>query len=63
MAKPFYSLEEACAKLGKSGRIVIRPSGTEPLIRVMAEADDRALVEEVVDDIGDAIAASARNAA
>lgn len=57
------AIEDWGAKLGKNGRIVIRPSGTEPLIRVMAEADDRALVEEVVDGIVDAIAASARNAA
>jgi phosphoglucosamine mutase len=38
-------------KLGNSGRLVIRPSGTEPLIRVMAEGDDPALVRLVVDDI------------
>ncbi|HLT78377.1 MAG TPA: phosphoglucosamine mutase [Ferrovibrio sp.] len=37
--------------LGSSGRIVIRPSGTEPLIRVMAEGEDRKLVEAVVGDI------------
>ena len=41
------------------GRLVIRPSGTEPVIRVMAEGDDRALVETVVDDIVEAIAAAA----
>ena len=39
------------ARLGQTGRLVIRPSGTEPLIRVMAEGDDHALVEAVVDDI------------
>ena len=37
--------------LDKSGRVVIRASGTEPLIRVMAEGDDADLVEKVVDDI------------
>ena len=37
--------------LAKSGRLVIRPSGTEPLIRVMAEGDDHSLIEGVVDDI------------
>jgi phosphoglucosamine mutase len=46
------------SKLGGNGRIVIRPSGTEPLIRVMAEADDRALVEQVVDGIVDVISAT-----
>ena len=35
-------------RLGTSGRVLLRPSGTEPLIRVMAEAEDHALVEEVV---------------
>ncbi|MFP1630938.1 phosphoglucosamine mutase [Zhengella sp. ZM62] len=43
-------------KLGKSGRLVIRPSGTEPLIRVMAEGDNRTLVESVVDEIAGVIA-------
>jgi phosphoglucosamine mutase len=35
------------AALAGSGRLLIRPSGTEPLIRVMAEGDDRVLVEMV----------------
>jgi len=38
-------------KLGKFGRVVIRPSGTESLIRVMGEAEDYNLLEAVVDDI------------
>ncbi len=38
-------------RLGKSGRLVIRPSGTEPVIRVMAEGDDEQLVNSVVGDI------------
>jgi phosphoglucosamine mutase len=44
-------IEDARSRLGDGGRLVIRPSGTEPLIRVMAEADDRGLVETVVNDI------------
>ncbi|MHC2002776.1 phosphoglucosamine mutase [Methylobacterium sp. CM6241] len=46
-------------RLGETGRVVIRPSGTEPVIRVMAEGDDRSLVTEVVDDIVDAVAKAA----
>ncbi|WP_062012240.1 phosphoglucosamine mutase [Aureimonas sp. AU4] len=45
------AIEAALAQLGNSGRLVIRPSGTEPLIRVMAEGDDPHLVNTVVDDI------------
>ncbi len=56
------SIAEAEARLGNTGRLVIRPSGTEPVIRVMAEGDDPALVEKVVDDIVDTIAAR-KNAA
>ncbi|MDD9911236.1 MAG: phosphoglucosamine mutase [Ahrensia sp.] len=44
-------IEEARQRLANSGRLVIRKSGTEPLIRVMAEGDDEALVGQVVDDI------------
>jgi len=50
------AIEDARARLGSGGRLVIRPSGTEPLIRVMAEGDDRALVEKVVNGIVDVIA-------
>ena len=42
-------------KLGKTGRLVIRKSGTEPLIRVMGEGDDADLVQAVVDEIVDAV--------
>jgi phosphoglucosamine mutase len=48
------------ARLGTTGRLVVRPSGTEPLIRVMAEGDDDALVASVVDDICEAILAVTR---
>ena len=38
-------------RLGNQGRLVIRKSGTEPLIRVMAEGDDAALVQNLVAEI------------
>ncbi len=41
--------------LGETGRIVIRKSGTEPVIRVMAEGDDPVIVERIVDDIVDVL--------
>jgi phosphoglucosamine mutase len=46
-------------KLGTSGRLVIRPSGTEPVIRVMAEGDDQDLVNTVVGDIAEAVRVAA----
>ncbi|HEY0112133.1 MAG TPA: phosphoglucosamine mutase [Allosphingosinicella sp.] len=45
-------------RLKGTGRLVIRKSGTEPLIRVMAEGEDEALVEEVVDSICEAVKAA-----
>jgi phosphoglucosamine mutase len=43
------------ADLVGKGRLVIRPSGTEPVIRVMAEGDDAAQVETLVEAICDAV--------
>jgi phosphoglucosamine mutase len=48
-------IAEAEAQLSGKGRLVIRASGTEPVIRVMAEGDDAAEVEQVVDAICDAV--------
>jgi len=42
-------------RLGTAGRILVRKSGTEPLIRVMAEGDDSDLVRTVVDQIIEAL--------
>ncbi len=54
----------ACAaaerRMNGTGRILLRPSGTEPVIRVMAEGDDRALVNAVVDDLCQVVAETAR---
>ena len=44
-------IKESQARLGEGGRLVIRPSGTEPVIRVMAESDDEGLVAAVVGEI------------
>jgi phosphoglucosamine mutase len=48
------------ARLGASGRIVIRKSGTEPLVRVMAEGEDEKLIAETVDKLCVVIEAAAR---
>jgi phosphoglucosamine mutase len=48
-------IADAKSRLGEQGRLVIRLSGTEPLIRVMGEGDDQILLEDVVGDIVSAI--------
>ena len=52
-------IAEAERELEGRGRLLIRKSGTEPLIRVMAECDDSSLVQRVVDDICEAVQAAA----
>jgi phosphoglucosamine mutase len=52
------AIADAEARLSGTGRIVIRKSGTEPLIRVMAEGEDEALVEQVVEQICEAVKAA-----
>lgn len=56
------AIADAEAELAHNGRLVIRPSGTEPLIRVMAEGDDREQVERIVNELVDVIG-SVRSAA
>ncbi len=56
------AIEAGRAKLGDGGRLIIRASGTEPVIRVMGEGDNLDLVERVVDDVCDALVASAQAA-
>jgi phosphoglucosamine mutase len=51
-------IAKAEARLGSNGRFVIRKSGTEPLVRVMAEGDDGALVQQLVSEICDAVKAN-----
>ncbi|MFG1424824.1 phosphoglucosamine mutase [Roseixanthobacter glucoisosaccharinicivorans] len=49
------AIADAERRLANHGRLLIRPSGTEPVIRVMGEGDDRDLVETVVDEVIDAL--------
>lgn len=55
------TVEASRLRLGNSGRLVIRPSGTEPVIRVMAEGDDQSLVNLVVNEISASIERSVRS--
>ena len=54
-ASVITAIASAEKKLGQGGRLLVRPSGTEPVIRVMGEGDDKALVEAAVDDVIDAL--------
>jgi phosphoglucosamine mutase len=54
-AKVRSAIADAEQRLGRKGRLIIRPSGTEPVIRVMGEGDDKILIEEVVDGIVEAL--------
>jgi len=49
------AIANAEQKLGRNGRLLVRPSGTEPVIRVMGEGDDQLLVEAAVDDVIEAL--------
>lgn len=49
------TIDEGEALLGDSGRIVVRPSGTEPLIRVMVEGEQEDLINKVADNVAKVI--------
>jgi phosphoglucosamine mutase len=53
------AIKDGEARLDGHGRLIVRPSGTEPVIRVMGEGDDKVLVEEIVDGIVDALTEAA----
>ena len=58
-AKVRSAIADAENRLNGHGRLVVRPSGTEPVIRIMGEGDDKAMVEAAVDGIVDALTAHA----
>jgi phosphoglucosamine mutase len=58
-ARVITAIESAEKRLNGKGRLLVRPSGTEPVIRVMGEGDDAVLVEAVVNDICEALTQSA----
>jgi phosphoglucosamine mutase len=57
-AKVKTVISDVTKRLGKTGRLVIRKSGTEPLVRVMAEAEDEAMMLEAVEEVADAVRAA-----
>jgi phosphoglucosamine mutase len=49
------ALQEAEKRLGEQGKLVVRPSGTEPLVRLMAQGPQEEILEEVIAQIKEAI--------
>ena len=49
------AIDKASETLGKEGRVIVRPSGTEPLLRVMVEGRDEALIEKLAQDVAKVI--------
>jgi phosphoglucosamine mutase len=56
------AITAAEARLNGKGRLLVRRSGTEPLVRIMAEGDDEALVREVIGELKQAVVAAAQAA-
>jgi phosphoglucosamine mutase len=57
------AIDAAATRMGLAGRVLIRASGTEPLIRVMAEGEDAGLIQRIVEDLCGQIAATQAQAA
>ena len=54
------AIESARRELGPAGRILVRPSGTEPLIRVMIEGDDQARIDRLANEVAEIVRAAAQ---
>jgi phosphoglucosamine mutase len=52
-----HALQEAEKRLGTSGRLLVRYSGTEPKLRIMTEGEDEALIQQVAQDLADGLKA------
>jgi phosphoglucosamine mutase len=52
-------IDAANGRLADRGRLVVRASGTEPVIRIMAEGDDRAMIEAIVDELASVVGEAA----
>jgi len=52
-------IDDANGRLADRGRLLVRPSGTEPVIRVMAEGEDRTVIEAIVDEVVSALGEAA----
>lgn len=52
------TIHQAEQKLGRMGRILVRPSGTEPVVRVMVEGEDRAQVEIMAQELAEAVSST-----
>lgn len=51
------AIDKVSETLGRDGRIIVRPSGTEPLLRVMVEGQDEALIQKLANDVAEVIQA------
>ena len=49
------AIDAASRQLGDNGRVLVRPSGTEPLIRVMVEGQDEALIQAIATELAELV--------